>query len=263
MHHNVLGETAVVPLSSLSVFFPAYNDAPAIAKLVEEAFVFGSRCTADLEVIVIDDGSSDDTAASVERLAPRYGPRLRLIRHPENRGYGGALRTGFLEATKEFVFYTDGDGQYDVSQLPDLAACVNPEVGLVNGYKTTRSDPWPRVVAGKLYLLAVRLLFRLKVRDVDCDFRLIRRSVLEGVELSSSSGAICVELVRSIQESGCEIREVAVRHLPRRHGVSQFFRFKHIWRTMVDLSELFRKLAVRRRPQRFRFPEIGPASGSQ
>lgn len=262
MRHNVLGETAVVPLPSLSIFFPAYNDAPSIAKLVEDAFVFGSQCAADLEVIVIDDGSSDDTAASVERLAPRYGSRLLLIRHAENRGYGGALRTGFQEATKEFVFYTDGDGQYDVSQLPDLVARMEPQVGLVNGYKTSRSDSWPRVVAGKLYLLAVRFLFRLKIRDVDCDFRLIRRSVLGGIELSSSSGAICVELVRNVQESGCEIREVPVRHLPRRYGTSQFFRFTHLWRTIVELAGLFWSLTIRRRPHRLRCPEIGPASGS-
>ena len=231
-------------LPSLTIFFPAYNDAPALPGLIEQAFVQGELCAADLEVIVIDDASQDETPQVLARLGERFGPRLRVIRHEQNRGYGGALRSGFLAASKEYVFYTDGDGQYDLRDLPRLVERMAPGVGLVNGFKTSRQDAWYRVVLGEIYLFATRHLFWLKIHDVDCDFRLIRRELLDEIELTSSSGAICVELVRRIQSTGCGVVEVPVRHLPRLHGRSQFFRFRNLWKMMVDVGRLFLVLMV-------------------
>jgi len=243
-------------LPSLTIFFPAYNDAPALPSLIEQAFEQGELCAADLEVVVIDDASQDETPQVLARLRERFGPRLRVIRHEQNRGYGGALRSGFLAASKEYVFYTDGDGQYDLRDLPRLVERMAPGVGLVNGFKTSRQDAWYRVVLGEIYLFATRHLFWLRIHDVDCDFRLIRREVLEQIELTSLSGAICVELVRRIQSTGCGVVEVPVRHLPRLHGRSQFFRLPNLWNMMVDVGRLFLVLMVlgEGRPARRRWP---------
>src|SRR5262249_49185570 len=156
-------------------FFPAYNDAPAIAKLVDKAFEILDRSAPDFEVIVINDGSRDNTADVLAGLRQRYGERFRVITHPENRGYGAALRSGFAAALQDFVFYTDGDGQYDVGDLPALLDRVEPDVGLVNGYKLERRDPWHRTAIGNIYNRFAKLVFRIRLRDIDCDFRLIRR----------------------------------------------------------------------------------------
>ncbi len=226
-------------LTNLSLFFPAYNDAPALPRLIEEAFRYASECAENVEIIIVNDASRDNTDDVIGALQRRFGPRLSVVRHAKNRGYGGALRSGFRACTKEFVFYTDGDAQYDMADLPKLVEQMRPEVGLVNGYKISRSDAWYRVLIGEVYLFVVRHLFWLKIRDVDCDFRLMRRSVLRNLELTTDSGAICVELVRKIQDTGCDIVQVPVRHLPRLHGSSQFFRFKNLWRTITDLLTFF------------------------
>jgi glycosyltransferase involved in cell wall biosynthesis len=229
---------------SLSVFFPAYNDAPSLPVLIAKTFTVLERHVADYEVIVVNDGSYDDTAKVLESLQQRYGPRLRVVTHLQNRGYGGALRSGFAAARKDFVFYTDGDGQYDVGELPLLLALASPVTGLVNGYKLERHDPAHRVWIGKAYNFCARLLFRIRIRDIDCDYRLIRRSLLEKIHLTSTSGTICVELVRKLELSGCGVAEVGVRHYPRLHGRSQFFRVKSLAVTFLQLLRLWLRLVV-------------------
>jgi len=179
-------------------------------------------------------------------LRQRYAPCLRVITHAENRGYGGALRSGFAAATKAFVFYTDGDGQYDVGELPRLLALCDPETGLVNGYKLERHDPVHRVWIGSTYNFCARLLFRIRIRDIDCDYRLIRRDLLDRIHLTSTSGTICVELVRKLELSGCGVREVGVHHYPRLYGRSQFFRMRSLARTFYQLLRLWLRLVVLR-----------------
>ncbi len=225
--------------SSLSVFFPAYNDAPSLPDLIGKAFSILGGLVEDYEVIVVNDGSYDDTGAVLERLRQQHAPRMRVVTHPENRGYGGALRSGFAAATKDLVFYTDGDGQYDVGELPKLLALMGPDVGLVNGYKLERNDPWHRIWIGKVYNAFARFLFRIRIRDVDCDFRLMRREILQRAELISTSGTICVELVRKLELSGCQVREVGVHHYPRLHGRSQFFRLRSLLQTLYQLFRLW------------------------
>lgn len=200
----------------------------------------------DYEVIVVNDGSHDDTGAVLDRLRIQYGPRLRIVTHPENRGYGGALRSGFSAARKEWVFYTDGDGQYDVGELPNLLAKAGPETGLANGYKLERHDPAHRIWIGRVYNFCARLLFRIRIRDIDCDYRLIRRSLLEKIHLTSTSGTICVELVRKLELSGCGVVEIGVHHYERRHGRSQFFRVRSLAVTFAQLLKLWVRLVILR-----------------
>lgn len=230
--------------NGISVFFPAYNDAPSLPGLLERTFRTLENSAEDYEVIVVNDGSRDETAAVLERLSGVYGDRLRIVTHPVNRGYGGALRSGFAAARKPLVFYTDGDGQYDPGELPKLLERMRPGIGLVNGYKLERHDPWHRVVIGKVYNQFARFLFRIRIRDIDCDFRLIRRELLENLELTSTSGTICVELVRKIEISGCGVAEVGVHHYERRHGRSQFFRWRSLFRTFRQLVVLYFSLVV-------------------
>lgn len=229
---------------SLSVFFPAYNDAPSLPELIGKTFAVLAEHVEDYEVIVVNDGSQDNTGAVLAGLAGKYAPHMRVVTHPQNRGYGGALRSGFAAATRELVFYTDGDGQYDVGELPKLLALMRPEVGLVNGFKMERNDPWHRIFIGKVYNQFARFLFRIRIRDVDCDFRLIRRALLQEAHLISTSGTICVELVRKLEMSGAEVREVGVHHYPRLHGKSQFFRLPSLLQTLGQLVRLWVHVVV-------------------
>jgi glycosyltransferase involved in cell wall biosynthesis len=226
---------------SISVFFPAYNDAPSLPALVERAFAVLAEHSSDYEVIVVNDGSRDNTGEVLERLRERFAPHMRVITHPENRGYGGALRSGFAAASKELVFYTDGDGQYDVGELPKLLALLDPGIGLVNGYKLERNDPWHRICIGNVYNAFARFIFRIRLRDIDCDFRLVRRCLVNKIQLTSTSGTICVELVRKL-ELACKVVEIGVHHYPRLHGRSQFFRLRSLAVTFTQLAGLWMRL---------------------
>jgi glycosyltransferase involved in cell wall biosynthesis len=232
---------------SLSVFFPAYNDAPSLPGLLRTTFETLEKHVADYEVVVVNDGSYDNTGEVLEKLREQYSPHLRVITHPVNRGYGGALRTGFESATREFVFYTDGDGQYDVSELPLLLERMGPTTGLVNGYKLERHDPAHRIWIGNVYNFCARLLFRVRIRDIDCDYRLIRGTLLQKLHLTSTSGTICVELVRKLELSACEVVEVGVHHYPRLYGRSQFFRLQSLAVTLVQLIRVWMRLVLFRR----------------
>ena len=227
-----------VPTPSISAFFPCYNDARTIGDLVCEAERQLAQLTADYEIIVVNDGSHDDSAEVLRALQDRM-PRLKVVTHDGNRGYGGALRSGFAHATKDLVFYTDGDGQYDVGELPVLVMLLTDDTHFVNGIKMTRHDPAHRVFAGNLHRFLMRWSFWLPVSDVDCDFRLIRRSILDRIDLRSNSGSICVELVKDAQRAGAQFREVSVHHYPRKWGQSQFFRPARILKTYVDLAGMW------------------------
>lgn len=229
---------------SLSVFFPAYNDAPSLPGLLARTFEVLERHVPDHEVIVVNDGSRDETGAVLEELREMYAPRLKVVTHESNRGYGGALRSGFEAATRDFVFYTDGDGQYDPGELPLLLKLMRPGVGLVNGYKLQRHDPRHRIWIGHAYNLFARTLFRISIRDIDCDYRLIRRELLEDFQLTCTSGTVCVELVRKLELSGCDIVEVGVHHFPRLHGSSQFFRVRSLLTTFTQLGWLYGRLVL-------------------
>jgi glycosyltransferase involved in cell wall biosynthesis len=233
------------PLKGLSIFFPAYNDSGTIASVVITALVTARGLTSDYEVIVVNDGSADGTASILDELARTY-PEVRVVHHETNRGYGGALRTGFATATRELVFYTDGDAQYDPAEMEILWRRFDAGVDLVNGYKISRSDPIHRLIIGRIYHHTVKLLFGLTVRDVDCDFRMMRRSIFEKVHLEKNSGVICLEMMKKITDAGFRIAEVPVHHYHRAYGKSQFFNFGRLYRTAIDVYRLWFALVIRR-----------------
>jgi glycosyltransferase involved in cell wall biosynthesis len=239
-------ERAAAP--GISAFFPAYGDWGTIASLVLLVSGVLRELTDDWEVIVVDDASPDHTGLVLAELQ-RACPRLRVVRHERNRGYGGALRSGFAAATREWVFYTDGDAQYDVRELRDLWA-ARAGADLVNGWKIARQDPLHRKVIGRLYHWMVKLAFGLRIRDVDCDFRLLRRAVFEKVELTRDSGLICVELVTKVEKNGFRVAQVPVHHFHRLHGKSQFFNFARVGRVAAGMAGLWWELVVQKRVTR-------------
>jgi glycosyltransferase involved in cell wall biosynthesis len=230
--------------AGLSVFFPAYNDSGTIASMVIRTVKTASELTRDFEIIVVDDGSADGTADIADELARTY-PQVRAVHHPINRDYGAALQTGFRSATKELIFYTDGDAQYDPAELSLLWAKMSPDADLVNGYKISRADPVHRIIIGRVYHYIVSLLFGLQLRDVDCDFRLMRRAIFDRINLEKTSGIICVEMMKKIQDAGFRIVEVPVHHYHRAFGTSQFFNYRRLFRTGRDLLLLWYALVVR------------------
>jgi glycosyltransferase involved in cell wall biosynthesis len=231
---------------SISAFFPAYNDAGSIGKVIHAVAALLPQLADDYEIVVVNDGSEDGTGGLLNLLAHDY-PFLKVIHHGVNRGYGAALITGFSNCSKDLIFYTDGDGQYDVDELRLLLNAYGNGVDVVNGYKINRSDARHRIILGSVYQRLMRFLFRLKVRDVDCDFRLFRRSLLRRIQLTCDSGMICVEMMKKFQDMRCRIIEVAVHHYRRSHGSSQFFTFRHLSRVFVQLFTAWWKLVAWRR----------------
>ena len=245
--------------AGLSVFFPAYNDSGTIASMVIRAVQAAAELTPDFEVIVVNDGSADATPAILDELARTY-PHVRVVHHAKNRGYGGALQTGFRSATKELIFYTDGDAQYDPAELSALWARMTPDADLVNGYKISRSDPLHRIIIGRLYHHIVSVMFGLTVRDVDCDFRLMRRTIFERINLEKTSGVICLEMMKKIEDAGFRIVEVPVHHYHRAFGKSQFFNVRRVAKTGVDVLRLWFALVIRRQHLR---ADVRPLGGAR
>jgi glycosyltransferase involved in cell wall biosynthesis len=234
---------------SITGFFPAYNDQHTIEGIVRTAAEEIGKVTNDFEILVVNDGSKDQTGIILDRLAQQL-PYLRVIHHHKNMGYGNALISGFRNAGKDLIFYTDGDGQYDVREIHKLLAHLAPEIDLVNGYKIRRADAWYRIWLGTLYRLAMNRLFKLSIRDVDCDFRLFRRYIFQRISLESPSGVICVEMAKKFELAGFRMAEVPVSHYPREYGRSEFFRFRHLLLTFCGLSKIWWNLVL--------FPKLYP-----
>jgi glycosyltransferase involved in cell wall biosynthesis len=231
--------------SSISAVFPAYNDAGTIPSIIITSLMALRLVTDDYEIIVTNDGSHDHTSEVLEEMSKRY-PELRVIHHPQNRGYGAALRTGFQAATRDWVFYTDGDAQYNPLELVNLVGALGEGIDIVNGYKIARSDPLIRKMIGRTYHYMVSFVFGIRLKDVDCDFRLMRRSALMNIQLESYSGSICVELIKKLQDDGCVFAEVPVHHYHRQYGHSQFFNFRRIFNVARQLIALYWKLIVKK-----------------
>ena len=226
-------------VTSVSAVFPCYNDAETIGGLVDDVYAALAPLIADVEVIVVNDGSADASRPTRSWL--------HVIHHETNGGYGKALLSGFTAARNEWIFYTDGDAQYDASEAALLVPLATDDVDIVQGYKIGRGDPWYRKVIGRVYHHVVKLLFNLKVRDTDCDFRMFRRKLIIDRPLTSTSGVICVEMMRSFDRAGARFVETPVHHYFRPSGRSQFFRLPAISRSALQLLALWWNMVIRGR----------------
>jgi glycosyltransferase involved in cell wall biosynthesis len=203
-------------LEGLSFFFPALNEEDNVAPIVEEALAVLPRFADDVEITVVDDGSNDRTGAIADELA-RKDPRVRVIHHASRRGYGGAVRSGMVAATKSWIFFTDGDRQFALEDLGRLVEAADGADAVV-GYRIKRADPTRRLFVAWVYNRLIRLLFGGGWRDVDCAFKLFRRDVFARVPLDRvrSNGAFfSPELLITLRRAGVRVRQVGVRHFPR------------------------------------------------
>jgi glycosyltransferase involved in cell wall biosynthesis len=227
---------AAAKVARLSYFFPAHNEEANLEGLVTEALEALPSLAETFEIIAVDDGSRDRTGEIADRLAAAHPDVVRVVHHPVNRGYGGALRSGFEAARYELLAFTDGDRQFRVADLGRLTSRLGqpdrPDV--VVGYRIRRADPFIRVVYARTYKLANRILFGLRVRDVDCAAKLFRREALEGVRVASGGAFFSAELLIKIRSHDRRIVEVGVPHYPRTAGSPTGAKPSVIWRAVKD-----------------------------
>ena len=224
-------------LTSLSIFFPCYNEAANVGAMIDQAVQVGEAYGIDYEVLVIDDGSSDDSVQMVQKRA-KINSRIRLIRHSKNMGYGAALRTGFKNVTKDLVFLTDGDNQFHLSEIDKLFSKID-SCDVVAGYRINRQDKAYRRLNGFLWTKLTKRLFGLPTRDVDCAFKLFRKRALEGLKLKSDHLMIHAEILARIKKNGFKIEEIGVTHYPRGAGKASATGFTRILKSFQELLSLY------------------------
>ena len=226
---------------SITVVLPAYNEEESIGEAVSQCLAYLTEAFADFEILVVDDGSADDTAGIVERLA-EGGDRVRLIRHEINRGYGRALATGFEAARGELVFFTDSDCQFDIRELSDFMPLMD-RYDAVFGFRVYRYDSVSRCLLSWIYNRLVRVLFGVKTRDVDCAFKLFSRRVVDRLVIECDDFFVDTEMVARTAKMGARIVEKGVRHYPRRHGHTTV-RPGHIPRTLLTVARMWWRINV-------------------
>jgi glycosyltransferase involved in cell wall biosynthesis len=232
----------------LSLVFPVFDEERNVGPLLESALALAPRLATPFEVIVVDDGSRDRSAAIVEAWR-RRDPRVRLLHHPTNVGYGAALRSGLRAARGEWVFFTDADLQFDLAELGALLAHAGA-ADLVVGYRAPRRDPWHRRVLARSWGLLVRALFGLRVRDIDCAFKVFHRPVLEALPIESIGAFVSTELLVRATRAGFRVAEVPVTHRPRAAGRPKGATPRVILRALFELAALYGDLRrVRRAPR--------------
>ncbi|HNS18992.1 MAG TPA: glycosyltransferase family 2 protein [Sedimentisphaerales bacterium] len=224
------------PPVSLTVFFPCYNEQENVGKVVQQAVEVLDGLRADYEILIVNDGSADGTARVADQIAA-VNRRVRVIHHPRNLGYGAALQSGFRAATKELVFYTDGDGQFDLKELPPLLPLM-AEYDIVSGYRMNRQDPLLRRLNGWLWTRMNDLLFSLNLRDLDCAFKLFKRSIFDDIRMESQGALIATEILARAARKGYKITEKGVHHYPRTAGKPTGGNLKVILRAFKEVIKL-------------------------
>lgn len=221
---------------SLTVFFPCYNEEANVERTTLAAIKACERLVDDYEVIIVNDGSKDQTGDIADRLAAEH-PHVRAVHNNPNLGYGGALQRGFREATKEYVFYTDGDGQFDFDEL-DIVLPMIEEYDIVSAYRMNRQDPLMRKLNAKAWGTLVNMIFRMGVRDVDCAFKVYPRHLFDEIEMCSTGALIDTEILARATYLGYSIGQVGVHHYPRTAGEQTGANLKVILRAFKELFQL-------------------------
>jgi glycosyltransferase involved in cell wall biosynthesis len=222
---------------SISIFFPAYNEEKNISTSIEKALNTVQQITDTYEVIVVDDGSKDKTSEIVQRYA-KNNPHVRLIQHSKNKGYGDALKSGIGGARYDYIFFTDSDLQFDLDELKIFATYI-PQYDTVIGYRKNRNDPFIRIVNAKLWNIANRILFGLKVKDIDCAFKLLRRDMVQKISILSGGAMISAEMLIKLDDLGITIKELPVTHFPRTMGSQTGANIHVIIRAFKEMWKLF------------------------
>ena len=229
-------------VQELSVVLPAFNEEANIEDVVRKCAAYLSERVPEYELLVVNDGSRDRTGPIIDGLVKEF-PRLRPLHHPQNRGYGAALRTGFDAAVKRFVFYMDGDGQFDIHDLDLLLPLATDDDHIVTGFRIERRDPFVRRLNAKLFGgWLVRVMLNVRVRDLNCAFKLIPKKVLNAITLESTGALINAELYGRAVRKHFGIKEVGVHHYPRSAGVQTGAHLSVIIRAFYDLFRLRRKI---------------------
>lgn len=228
-------------LSSLSIFMPAFNEEGNIAATIIDATSAARKFTSDYEIIVVNDGSRDKTGLIVAEMA-KLDPHLKLINHPVNRGYGGAVKTGLSACRKDWIFFTDSDGQFHYDEL-DKFVDASQTVDLVMGYRKKRMDPFHRVFIAQVLLKIWNfVLFGLTVRDVDCAYKLFNKKVRDGIKLKTESAITVSEFIIKAKAKGFRIKQLPVKHYPRRFGQQSGGNWRVILRAATESFRLYKEL---------------------
>lgn len=225
---------------SISVFFPCYNEQDNVARTTERAIAVLDGLNADYEVIIVDDGSSDATGRVADEIVSRNS-RVKVVHHPTNLGYGAALQSGFKAATKKLVFYTDGDGQFDMSEMPPLLP-LSEKYDIVSCYRLNRQDNLMRKINAWCWTKLVCLLFGMKVRDIDCAFKLYKREIFDNIKMQSAGALIDAEILARAVRRGYTITQKGVHHYPRTAGVQTGAKLGVIIRAFKELFKLYRQI---------------------
>jgi glycosyltransferase involved in cell wall biosynthesis len=227
-------------LDSLTIFFPCYNEEANVVPMTEAAIAAGQQVTDDLEVLIVNDGSRDNTEQLADELAAKY-PEVRAVHNKPNRGYGGALIRGFTEATKDYVFYTDGDRQFDISEIVRLIPLLD-QYDIVSGYRLNRRDSSIRKLNAHGWEWLVNTVLGMHLRDIDGAFKLYPRRFLDEIELWSQGAAIDAEMLAKATRLGYRIGQIGVQHYPRTVGEQTGGNIKVILKGLLGLNSLRRRI---------------------
>ncbi len=229
-----------IAVKSLSVFFPCYNEQDNVEKTVRAALDCLTPLGIDYEIIIVDDGSRDKTSQIADSLAAQ-NRHIKVVHHHPNKGYGAALQSGFKASTKEYVFYTDGDGQFDIKELPALFKYM-ADYDIVTGYRIKRQDNLIRKINAFCWTTMVNLLFGMKIKDVDCAFKLYKRQIFDNIKMESTGALINTEIFARAKNKGYKIFQIGVHHYPRTAGVQTGAKFRVVLQAFKELFALYKRI---------------------
>jgi glycosyltransferase involved in cell wall biosynthesis len=230
----------LTPMPSISVFFPCHNEAANIEPLVSKTLHVLSKLTPDFEIIIVDDGSTDGTDKIIDTIASDHDT-VKAIHHEKNLGYGAALQSGFSAATKELVFYTDGDGQFDIAEMPALLPMAR-QYDIVTCYRLNRREGLIRKINGWAWTKLVCLVFKMNVRDIDCAFKLFKRRIFDDITIRSTGALIDAEILARAIRKGYTITQTGVHHYPRKAGTQSGAKLTVIFRAFKELFKLRKEI---------------------